>query len=98
MPRVIITEGAVQGLDRCRLFLNEKSPQAAKRAAQAINRQFTLLETNPEIGRPIADLAEIRELLIGFGDSGYIALYRHESISNTVYILAFRHQKEAGYN
>ena len=97
MPRVIITEGAAQGLERCRRFLTEKNPQACRRTAQVISQQFTLLETNPEIGRPLVDLPELRELVIGFGVSGYIALYRHELGSNAVYILAFRHQKEAGY-
>ena len=97
MPRVILTEGAAQGLERCRQFLAEKSSQAARRAGQAIERQFVLLETNPDIGRPLADLPELRELVIGFGDSGYVTLYRHELEINTVYLLAFRHQKEAGY-
>src|SRR5271168_3589619 len=39
----------------------------------------------------------LRELVIGFGDSGYVALYRHDSTADVVYVLAFRHQKEAGY-
>ncbi|MCP4877418.1 MAG: type II toxin-antitoxin system RelE/ParE family toxin, partial [Gammaproteobacteria bacterium] len=47
MPRVVITEGAAQGLERCRRFLAEKNPQAAMRAGQAIERQFALLETEP---------------------------------------------------
>ena len=97
MPRVIITENAAQGLERCRHFLAEKNPQAARRAAQAIERQFKLLETNPSIGRPLADPPALRELIIGFGDTGYIALYRHEVELDAVYVLAFRHQKEAGY-
>ena len=97
MPRVIITQGAANGLERCRLFLVEKNPQAARRAGQAIERQFTLLETNPDIGRPLDDLPELRELIVAFGDSGYVALYRHELESDTAYVLAFRHQKEAGY-
>jgi len=97
VPRVIITPGAAQGLERCRLFLVEKNPPAARRSGQAIERQFTLLETNPDIGRPVDDLPELRELVVAFGESGYIALYRHEPDTDTVYILAFRHQKEAGY-
>jgi len=97
VPRVIITEGAAQGLERCRQFLAEKNPQAAKRAGQAIEQQFVQLETNPDIGRPLDDLPELRELIIDFGDSGYVALYRHEPGIDTVYVLAFRHQKEAGY-
>jgi len=84
-------------LERCRRFLAAKAPQAAKRAAQAIERQFLLLETAPDIGRPYLELPELRELVIAFGDSGYVALYRHEPADDAVYVLAFRHQKEAGY-
>jgi plasmid stabilization system protein ParE len=97
VSRVIIAEGAAQGLEHCRQFLAEKNPQAAKRAGQAIERQFVQLETNPDIGRPLDELPELRELIIDFGDSGYVALYRHQAETDSVYVLAFRHQKEAGY-
>ena len=97
MPRVIFTEGAGRGLERCRRFLAAKNQPAARRAGQAIERQFAALETNPGIGRPFPDLPELRELVIGFGDSGYVTLYRHEPADDAVYVLAFRHQKEAGY-
>lgn len=97
MPQVIVTEGAAAGLARCRRFLSGKAPAAAKRAGQAIARQFLLLEKTPDIGRPFPEMPELRELVIPFGDSGYIALYRHESAEDAVYVLAFRHQKEAGY-
>ncbi len=97
MPRVIITEGAARGLEHCRRFLMGKNPQAAKRAGQVISQQFALLETHPDIGRPLDDLPELRELVIGFGDSGYVSLYRYEIQTDTVYMLAFRHQKETGY-
>lgn len=56
-----------------------------------------MLETTPAMGRPVDDQPELRELLIPFGDSGYVALYRHEPAQDAVYILAIRHQKEAGY-
>jgi plasmid stabilization system protein ParE len=84
-------------LEQCRQFLALKAPEAARRAAQAIERQFLLLETAPDIGRPFPEMPELRELVIPFGDSGYVALYRHEAADNAVYILAFRHQREAGY-
>ncbi len=97
MPRLIITAGAGEGLERCRRFLKGKSPEAARRAALAISRYLELLETTPAIGRPFADVPEWRELLIEFGDSGYVALYRHDPVDDVVFVLAFRHQKEAGY-
>ena len=73
----MITEGATQGLERCRLFLAEKNPLAAARAARAISQRFERLETEPEIGKPwddLPELPELRELLIQFGDSGFVAL------------------------
>ncbi|MEO9338753.1 type II toxin-antitoxin system RelE/ParE family toxin [Mesorhizobium sp. SB112] len=82
---------------RCRRILSGKAPEAAKRAGQAIERQFLLLEKTPEIGRPFPEEPELRELVIPFGDSGYVALYRHEPADDAVYVLAFRHQKEVGY-
>ena len=85
------------GLERCRRFLADKATEAARRAGQAIERQFLMLETTPAMGRPFPDLPELRERLIPFGDSGYVALYRHVSSDDAVYVLAFRHQKEAGY-
>ncbi|MCX2721208.1 type II toxin-antitoxin system RelE/ParE family toxin [Roseibium salinum] len=84
-------------MERCRRFLAGKSSEAARRAGRAIARQFRLLETAPNAGRPVPDLPELRELVIPFGDTGYVALYRFEPTSDTVYVLAFRHQKEAGY-
>jgi plasmid stabilization system protein ParE len=59
--------------------------------------QFKLLETSPVIGRLTEQPPELRELIIPFGGSGYVALYRYEASEETVYILAFRHQREAGY-
>lgn len=97
MPQIIITQRAAAGLSRCREFLLSKNPLAAVRAGQAIARCFTLLETEPEQGRPFSEYPEFRELLIEFGDSGYVALYRYNREGDRVYVLAFRHQKEAGY-
>jgi plasmid stabilization system protein ParE len=90
-------EGAARGLERCRRSLSEKSSEAAIRAAQAISTSFDKLETLPDIGKPLPNNLNFRELIINFGDSGYVALYRHDCEQDAVYIIAFRHQKEAGY-
>jgi len=71
VPQVIVTEGAAQGLERCRRFPTEKNLQAAKRAGQAIERQFALLETEPGVGRPFDDLAEFREAFRHQKEAGY---------------------------
>jgi len=97
LPRIVITEGAARGIGRCRRFLITKDRRATARAGETIRRRLLLLETDPEIGRPFAELPELRELVIEFGDSGYLALYRYVPRDDAVYLLAFRHQKEAGY-
>ena len=40
---------------------------------------------------------DLRELVISFGDTGYIALYRFVVQQDTVRVLALRHQREIGY-
>jgi len=97
MPRLILTEGAALGLERCRAFLAEKSPQAAGRAGQAIAAQFRLLEMTPQMGRPFEGEPDLRELVIPFGDGGYVALYHFDRDADVVLVLVVRHQREAGY-
>jgi len=50
---------------------------------------------NPLIGRPITN--EMRELVIGRRSRGYVALYRYVEEIDTVFVLAIRSQREAGY-
>jgi plasmid stabilization system protein ParE len=79
-------------------LLASKAPEAARRAGQTIAQQFQLLERAPDIGRPLPEAPKLlRELVIQFGDSGYVALYRHDVQDGAIYVLAFKHQKEAGY-
>lgn len=96
MPQVKFAPSALSDLERLRDFLRSKNPAAAKRAATAIKKAIRRLEQHPQMGRPADDMdAEYRELIIDFGDSGYIALYRFEG--DLVTVLALRHQKESGY-
>ena len=67
------------------------------RAGALVERPFLLLENTPEIGRPVEEQPELRELVIGFGETGYVALYRYVPDEEAVFVLAFRHRKEAGY-
>jgi len=86
----------LRDLERLREFLRAKNPAAAKRAAASIIKAVQLLGRQPRIGRQAEDMdIAYRELLIDFGDTGYIALYRYEA--DIVTVLSVRHQKEAGY-
>lgn len=97
MPQVIVTRGALLGMDRCRQFLRQAGNDTSIRAMKTISHHFDLLETSPDIGRPASGSETLRELLIPFGHSGYVALYRFHPAEDIIYVLAFRHQREAGY-
>ena len=96
MPYLIDwTENASQGLERAYLFLAEKDEEAAVAAIKTIREKVLLLEQFPSAGRPAEDLdPEHRELLIPFGSTGYVLLYRFAADSDSVTVLAVRHQKE----
>jgi len=96
MPSVKLAPAALQDLQRLREFLRTKSPVAAQRAGATIAQAVRSLGDQPEIGRPAPDMApDYRELVIDFGGSGYVALYRY--VGQEVVVLAIRHQREAGY-
>ena len=96
MPQVIITQAALADIKRLRDFLQAKDAAAAQEAAKAIIQAIQSLRRFPERGRNADWLGEnYRELVIKFGGTGYIAAYRIDS--SKVFILAVRHQKEAGY-
>lgn len=54
-----------------------------------------VLEHNPCIGRPLP--GGNRELIIGRRAHGNVALYRYVEEIDTVFVLAIRGQREAGY-
>jgi plasmid stabilization system protein ParE len=96
MPRVIWTPRALQDVARLHRFLAPKNPDAARRAVRAIREGVKMLASHREIGRPAEEMpAGLRERLIQFGNSGYVALYRYDG--EIVAILAVRHGKEVGY-
>lgn len=97
MPYIVNwTENASQGLKNLYLFLADKNEEAAKSALMAIREKAMLLEQFPNVGRPAEEFEpEYRELLIPFGGAGYVLIY--EVLGDFVYVLAIKHQKEAGY-
>jgi plasmid stabilization system protein ParE len=68
-----------------------------ERALQAIKQSMALLETSPFACRKAGNSAFIRELIIPFGHSGYVALFEIVD-SGTVIIGAIRHQREDDYH
>ena len=95
MSRLIWSPSALRDVQRLYRFLAGKNPDAAKRSVQAVRQGVEVLGHQPQIGRPIEDMAAAyREWQIDFGDSGYVVRYR--VATDAVTILAVRHQKEVG--
>jgi plasmid stabilization system protein ParE len=80
-----------------RIFQHLRAYQVEDTAARIhdILAAISVLERNPYIGRPVEQ--EKRELVIGRGSRGYLALYRYVNEIDTVFVLALRNQKDAGY-
>lgn len=96
MSRLIWSQPALLDVQRLFRFLAPKNLDAAKRAVMAIRQGVKVLAQQPGVGRPIEDMpTEFREWMIDFSGSGYVARYRIDT--DTVTVLAVRHQKEAGY-
>lgn len=77
------------------MFLRKDNPGAAVAAAQVIRSAVDSLGTHPLLGRRIH--GDIRELVISYGATGYIALYRFLVPQDEIRILAIRHQREIGF-
>ena len=96
--RVRYTKAAREDLRRLYAFLLEQDLAIAERALQAIEKAMGLLEDFPFTCRKATpDNPFLRELLIPFGAAGYVALFEIEG-SETVTILAVRHQREDDYH
>jgi plasmid stabilization system protein ParE len=81
-------------LERCTTV---EDLDVAERALGAIESAIGSLAHSPFIYRKAGDSPFLRELLIPFGQSGYVALFEIESAA-TVTILAMRHQLEDDYH
>ena len=68
--------------------------QAADRIDEIVPA-IDVLAVNPLIGRPAANGK--RELVIGRQSRGFVALYQYIDVIDTVFVLAVRSQREAGY-
>lgn len=95
--RVRFAGGAVEDLHRLYDFLLERDPHAAERAMEAISKAVEFLRDFPFACRKAGADAFLRELVIPFGAAGYVALFEIED-SETVTVLAVRHQREDDYH
>jgi plasmid stabilization system protein ParE len=95
VAQVVYSARSLVHIERAFQLLRDKNPAAALDAVIAIQSAVDNLAAHPLIGRRIE--GEVRELVISYGQTGYIALYRFVVPQNEVRILAIRHQRELGF-
>ena len=92
------TKNAREDIKTLYKFLLNQDVEAAKRAFGAISKITEFLQEFPFSCRKVDEQNPfLREVIIPFGSSGYVALFEIEN-SNTVTILAVRHQREIDYH
>ena len=99
--RVRFTEEAESDLIRLYEFVltrNESDWSLAERALSAIRNAIRSLELSPfSFRKAIPDNPFLREIVIPFGASGYVALFEIDT-EEIITILAIRHQREDDYH
>ncbi len=95
MARIELAPEVSEDLERILDHLQRhEAAQVAARLHEII-AAVDVLGANPLIGRPASN--DKRELEIGRGSHGYVALYRYVAEIDTVFVLAVRAQREAGF-
>lgn len=93
MTRVKLAASALRDLDRIREFLLIHDQQNEPERMQQLLSALNVLTFAPEIGRRVSP--ERRELVIGRDARGYVAQYRYLRPTDTVLVMAVRHQRES---
>lgn len=95
MARIELAPELQYDFDRIFDHLSEYAVDDVPGRIREIIQAIDVLQYNPLIGR--AASADTRELVIGRSARGYVALYRYIEPVDTVFVLAIRSQREAGY-
>jgi plasmid stabilization system protein ParE len=96
-----IAESAKDDLERLHAFASDIDLDLAERALKTITSAFQILTRHPHTCRKVQSSAlselALRELVIEFGNTGYVALF--EIVDDAVVlVLAVRHQRESDYH
>jgi len=95
VPRIELAPEVGEDLDRIIEHLTRHEAAGIAARIREIIQAIEVLQDSPLIGRPVGKGK--RELVIGRRSHGYVALYRHVPEFDTVFVLALRSQREAGY-
>jgi plasmid stabilization system protein ParE len=102
--RVVFSQAADEDLEQLFDFALQRELDSETRdlnipekAVRAIKNGVAFLTSSPFACRKVGSNSFIRELVIPFGHTGYVALFEIVD-SNTVIIGAIRHQREDDYH
>lgn len=95
MARIELAAQVADDFDRILEHLAQYEVAEGAARIDQIIQAINVLESNPLLGRPARN--DMRELIIGRQSRGYVALYRYVPEVDTVFVLAIRSQREAGY-
>jgi toxin ParE1/3/4 len=95
MARIEAAPAVFEDFDRFFDHIAQLDAGSAPARIEKIIQAVQVLSANPLIGRSVK--AGKRELVIGQGARGYVALYRYVPEMDTVFLLAVRSQRESGY-
>jgi toxin ParE1/3/4 len=89
---IVISPDAATDVERIRSFLEERNPDAAKRALATIWSALEKVQIFPGLGRPTED-PEIRQIVVQFGSAGYIV--RYSADGSNIFVTRIWHGREA---
>jgi len=95
MARIELAPEVIDDFDRFFEHLTEHEIADVRQRIADILGGLEILQHSPLIGRKVR--AGMRELVIGQGSRGYVALYRYVPEVDTVFVLAFRSQREVRF-
>jgi toxin ParE1/3/4 len=91
---IVLSPDALADVERLRAFLDQHSPDAARRTMAAILMAIERLQEFPDLGMTTGD-ADIRQIVIRFGVSGYIIRYAALVETGDILVTRIWHGREA---
>jgi plasmid stabilization system protein ParE len=91
---IVLSPDALADVERLRTFLDRANPGAARRAMAAILMAIERLQEFPDSGMTTGH-ANIRQIVIRFGASGYIVRYAALAETGDILVTRIWHGREA---
>jgi plasmid stabilization system protein ParE len=95
VAQVVCSAASLDAIERTVQSLHERDAATAAGAAAAIRSAIGHLAAHPLVGARLE--GELRTLVVSYGATGTVALYRFVVAQDEVRLLAIRHQRELGF-